>query len=833
MKKTKMLLAFVLALAMLFSVVLTACTPEEKPNPDTECTHEWGEWETLQEASCISVGLKERTCKLCEETEEEPIPALGHNYGEDNICTRCGLGKDSFAALTNGKEYGEDYIALYEVYGNDISIADVSSDGKGAYIQKKPRVQNDDGEWEEDASKDAQKYYLGLDFLSMAMVYNCSVPAGSDTYKTQDDVYAKWWQYFIERWNALLPEIPLYSNEYYDLYNTKLTGVEGNYATNPYWSVSSAIIGWKSTDNKAIIGNSTEPTGKFRYASFGTSSPNAADNDMANLISGLSTVTTNAEGGYQWNTTAVKSHSEKVNEDGTKTYTVEIFDDLKLSDGSPITIDNYLVFLLAFSSPVATEAAGKDHQAGLSYVGYAEFSEYDGTNATASEVSQSFKGITKINDYKFEVTVIADYANYFYGVTQAGFSPESIELWLGKGNSVQYDAEGHPYLSDGFYAKSGDSYTVAAHIKASAANTDDSYPYSGAYVVKSFDKATKTATLELNPYFKGDVYGTKPSITNITYKYIVTATQLADFRAGNLDFIAGITGGADTDAAVKYADESNGKAAYIHYGRAGYGKLGFRSDFGSTQFTAVRQALAYCIDRSQFALDFNGGYGGTVDGPYYKGSWMYKKAEEYGLELDSYAASLEAAKALLVADGWIYGADGSDYVSGVRYKLIDSADMSANDVTFQAKDGSAVTVPVVVTKDASGNVTNIKVAGTGDAANAYLMPLVINWYGTQDNDFSTYVISYVATGKSLAAQAGFKVCYTIGDFSPMLDELYQAPVYGYYQGTPMYNMFNFATGFNSAAYDYSFNCTIDPDMYNDGWSAWYLKDAYDVYNIEK
>lgn len=831
MKKTKMLLAFVLALAMLFSVVLTACTPEEPAEP-TECTHEWGEWRTLQEATCISVGLNVRTCGLCEEEEEKPIPALGHNYDSDTgICSLCGASKNSFP---NHLTYGEDYVALYEVYGSDISIADVHSDERGAFIQKKPRVQNGEGEWEEDSSKDAQKYYLGLDFLSMAMVYNCDVPTGSETYKTPDDVYAMWWRYFIERWNALLPEIPLYSNEYYDLYNTKLTGVEGHYATNPYWGVSSAIIGWRSTDNKAIIGNSTEPTGKFRYASFGASSPNAADNDMANLISGLGTVTTNAEGGYQWNEeTVVKSHDEKLNADGTKTYTIEIFDDLKLSDGSAVNVDNYLVFLLAFSSPVAVEAAGRDHKAGLSYVGYSEFAKYNGSNATEEGVSKSFKGVKKLSDYKFEVTVTEDYANYFYGVAQAGFSPESIELWLGEGNSVQYDAEGHPYLSDGFYEKSGESYKVAAHIKAAAANTDTTYPYSGAYVVKSFDKATKTATLELNPHFKGDVYGTKPSIQTITYKYIVTATQLADFKAGNLDFIAGITGGADTDAAVKYADEeSNGKAAYIHYGRAGYGKLGFRADFGPTQFTAVRQALACCIDRAQFALDFNGGYGGKVDGPYYAGSWMYKQAVEYGMELDLYTPDVDTAKALLVSDGWIYAADGSEYASGVRYKLIDGAEMSANDVTFRAKDGSVATVPVVATKDASGKVTSIKVAGEGDKVNAYLMPLVINWFGTQDNDFTTYVISYVASGTSLAAQAGFKVCYQVGDFSPMLDELYQAPVYGFYQGTPMYNMFNFATGFNSAAYDFAYNCTIDPAMYDD-YSQWYLKDTFDVYNIAK
>ena len=79
--------------------------------------------------------------------------------------------------------------------------------------------------------------------------------------------------------------------------------------------------------------------------------------------------------------------------------------------------------------------------------------------------------------------------------------------------------------------------------------------------------------------------------------------------------------------------------------------------------------------------------------------------------------------------------------------------------------------------------------------------------------------------------AGFAVQYTIGDFSPMLDELYQMAVYGYYAGTPLYTCFNFATGFTSAAYDYAHMMTIDPSMYDD-YSAYYIKDVADIYWLQ-
>ena len=62
------------------------------------------------------------------------------------------------------KEYGVDYVSLYSKFGKETSIADVEEDPETgfAYIEK-----------------DGVKYELGLDFLSMAMVYNTG-PAGSD-----------------------------------------------------------------------------------------------------------------------------------------------------------------------------------------------------------------------------------------------------------------------------------------------------------------------------------------------------------------------------------------------------------------------------------------------------------------------------------------------------------------------------------------------------------------------------------------------------------------------------------------------------------------------------
>lgn len=684
----------------------------------------------------------------------------------------------------NGKEYGVDYTSLYSQFGKETTIADVTEDEETGlcYIEK-----------------DGVEYELGLDFLSMAMVYNTQVVDGWDT---EDDVYATWWRYYMQRWNYLMPEIPLYANEYYDLYNAQIKGTD-EHPTNPYWSPASALIDWTSEkeDNSIIMGNTTDLSGKFRYAAFGGSNPGAADLDVQNLSTGLETVAITKEGGYEWNPTVVKSHEETMNEDGTRTYTVTIYDDLKLSDGTPVTVKNYVVFPMVFSSPVGVAAAGKDHQAGMTLEGFKTFNTYDGTEGSGTK---ELAGLRMIDDYTYSITVAADYANYFYAISYAGLSAYDVSLWIGDAD-VKDDGNG-VYFTDDFYAKEGDKYVMADHIVTASQNTDTTYPYSGPYVVKSYDSADKSAVLELNPNFKGNYEGVKPTIAKVVYKKIVSSTQLEDLKAGTLDVIGGITGGDETNEALALADGSEGKYVYTHYSRAGYGKLGFRADYGPAQFTEVRQAVAYCMDRAKFAKDFTGGYGGVVDGPYYSGSWMYKAAVDQGMILNAYATSVDSAIEVLTEGGWVYDAEGNDYVEGVRYKKIPGAVATENDINYKSKDGAYVTTKV------------------GDD---YYMPLVLNWYGTSDNPFTDQLMTGFASNDNVIA-AGFNVQYTIGDFAPMLDELYQAAVYGYYSGSPMYSVFNFATGFTSAAYDYSYQMTIDPAMYDD-YSAYYIKDQADVY----
>lgn len=798
----KKLLAMLLAVVMVLSVVAcTATTPAaqtNQPAAETKTTDAPAAEQPAAEQPAEEPATEEPAAE--EPAEETEAPAVeARNFVVANAAPSTG---ESEVMTLSKYEYDKDYTSLYfakisdtETIGSVVTLDDVTEDEDTgfAYI-----------------TVNGEPALLGLDFLTMAMVYNTTPTA---TYPTEDDAYAAWWRLYITRWNYLLPEVPLYSNEYYDLYNAKIKGVT-EFPTNPFWSPASALIDWSSEkdDNSIILGNSTELSGQFRIAAFGKSSPAASDLDIESLTSGLETVSTTKEGGFVWNDTVVAEHNETINEDGTLTYTIKIKDDLKFSDGSAVTAKDYLALTMLQGSPVYTEAASRESNF-QTVVGWKNaYQKYTGPDS--EEGTKVFSGLHLIDDYTFSVTIAADYANYFYKIRYGAFSPVYTAAWLGEGVEIKDDGEGC-YLSDEFYAKNDEgAYVQAAAVKTLCTDTSaENYaaaPWSGPYVVVSFDNTDSSAVLAANPYFKGNYEGATPKIEKIVYKKIVPSTQLEDFKAGGLDVIAAITGGAETDEALKAADESNGAFVYTHYSRAGYGKLGFRADFGPAQFVSVRQAIALCMDRAQFAKDFTGGYGGVVDGPYYKGSWMYQAAEAQGMLLDSYATSADAAIEVLEADGWVYAADGSDYVEGVRYKKIPAEFISENDKTYASKDGAYKTVEV-----------------NGD----YYMPLVINWFGTADNPFTDLLQTGFKANENVA-KVGMVVYDNIGDFGPMLDELYQQAVYGFYAGTPMYCAFNFATGFNSAAYDYAFNMTIDPAMYDD-YSAYYIKDYADILWLNK
>lgn len=682
-----------------------------------------------------------------------------------------------------------DFTSVYDMIGSFVTIDMVEENENGlAFVQY-----------------EGVRYELGMDFLSTAMVYNTAVPTDHAQYQTAEDVYNAWWKLYIQRWNYLVPEVPLYSNEYYDLYNAKLE----NFETSPYWGVADAIVAARvtSAENAVSIGSVTDLSGAFRNAAWGKSSAGAADQDIQRLTAGHATVMTDRNGDYIWNLSALTEEpAAKTNADGTLTYTISIRRGLQFSDGSPITADNYLAALLCNSSPVGV-AAGGTGLSGKTLVGYKAFSQYDGTGEKVY-----FEGVKKLNDYTFSVTFLPEYADYYYAMGYASFSPDPLPLYLGNA-AIVTDARGCCGLSASFYEKrqvnGRAEYQTAGLIRSNLA-WDSGLPYAGPYTVAYYDAAAKSVTLSRNPRYTGDDARGRASIETIRYGKIVSETQLDQFRTGQLDVLSGLIGATDIRSALRLVSSDPTRYRYTRYDRAGYGKLGFRADFGPTGFVEVRQAIAYTINRPAFAQTFTGGYGSVVHGPYYTGSSAYLAAKDT-LQLDPYTFSPDSAIEVLEAGGWVYNADGTLYdrdVGGIRYKKLEGYARTRDNLYFATTDGKYRTVRV-----------------NGE----YYMPLAINYYGTQPNPVTDQLLTDWVSSPTATREIGMYIRYTQTDFDTGLYGELQRMTESGYDGVPKLNAINFATSFESAAYDYAFYWTIDPDEIAKGYSICFLVDEADFW----
>ena len=679
--------------------------------------------------------------------------------------------------------YRENYDSVYAEIGEGVTLDSVREEEDGRCY----------------ANINGKEYELGMDFLSMAMVYNAKP---TQKFPTPTEAYNEWWRLFIQRWNLLVPEVPLYSNRYYDIYNAKIDELK----TTPYWDVASAIVGAKVTGSDfVILGSNTELTGAFRNAAFGKSAAGAADLDVQELTNGYSTVVTDKDGVYVWaDGEILRSHTEKVNADGTKTFTLQIADDITFSDGTPIRAENYLVGLLVGSSSVMKEAGGSDAE-GLALVGYENFNRYAGEGTPVP-----FAGVRLLDEYTFSVTVKKEYADYYYAIEYGAFTPLPAALYLGD-FKIFDDGQG-VYIEKGFYGRTEKNgvaaYTMAGKIQKNLANlNENAFPYSGPYTVESYDEGTRVAILRRNERYKGDHRGV-PSIERIFYVKVISETQIDQLTKGRVDVLSSVTGGEETKAALAVVDNKRFKET--HYDRAGYGKLAFRCDFGPTQFAEVRRAVMHTIDRDEFAQTFTGGYGSVVHAPYHAGLDAYNAVKDK-LKLNKYPYSVEKAKAELISGGWIYDGLGKVYEegNGIRYKKLSGYEKTYNNLTFASADNRYKTV---------------KIDGE------YYMPLVINWMGTQPNPVTDQLITAWQNNPNAGRKIGAYITYTSGNMSSALyGEYLQMPAYGFTRAR--YGAVNFATGFTGAAYDQSQSWTIDPEKYRH-YSANFLMDEADFYVAE-
>ena len=497
-----------------------------------------------------------------------------------------------------------------------------------------------------------------------------------------------------------------------------------------------------------VIGSINQVINEFYDTGFSTSETNY---NMYDLIhGGYDTVVFSKEGEFQYNDTVVASHEETENEDGTKTYTVTINDGLVWSDGTPITAKDYVFAVLLENSDEMAGVDGYPCNTGYSYVGYDEW--LDGS-------ADAFAGVHLVDDMTYSLTVKAEELPYHYDITYATIRPRPLHV-IAPECDVEDTENGATITGD---------FTTEL-LQETINNVETGYRYNpkvtcGPYLFDNFDEASQQATLKANPEFVGDYRGVKPSIETLVIKTVSSDTMMNELESGSVDLLYSCSGGDTINAGLDLVEE--GKAADTTYMRNGYGKIQFDCSVFPTDSQNVRQAIAYCLDRNEFARQYTGGYGSVVHSFYGLAQWEYQDSVEWINEnLNTYEMNVDAAKELLEADGWNLNADGTPYSgTGTRYKEVDGE----------------------------------------------IVPLVITWCNSEGNPVSELLATMLP---ETMAEAGMELQATTTDFATLQNGILHA-------GDTMYNMYNLATGFATANSPWYYFSSDEAWMgnYNTNWIA--------------
>ena len=427
------------------------------------------------------------------------------------------------------------------------------------------------------------------------------------------------------------------------------------------------------------VGNPTEMRGDFFTELWGNVT---SDIDVRDLLHGYDLVYwSGEEGKFAANPTVVTSVSVTENAAKDKTYRFTLNENLRYSDGSYITAWDYAFTFLLLIAPELQGAGGTPKR--TDYIsGYGNY---------VAGREKALSGIRVTNNRSISITLDHNYLPFFYEMGLLSCNPYPITV-IAPGVSVRDDGKGI-YLEGAF---TSELLNRTLNDPETGYRTHPSV-VSGPYTIKSFDGVT--AEFEKNPYFIGNAKGELPLIINLTYTLADNETMMGKLESGEFDLLNKVL---KADSITKgLILVGGGKTSMSNYPRTGLSYISFACEKPAVASTAVRQAIAYCMDREAIIREYSGNYGTRVDGYYGVGQWMYgivtgtiappvnrpatndKTAQEkYKKELAAweqlslknlniYAVNLDKASNLLLSDGWQKNSEGicEKWIDGQAVKL--------------------------------------------------------------------------------------------------------------------------------------------------------------------
>lgn len=549
--------------------------------------------------------------------------------------------------------------------------------------------------------------------------------------------------------------------------------------------------GEKKADGQVVIGTSTEASGDWAYSAF-TRNPNATDNEVVKLTDDMNTIDTDQHGDYVINKTVVKSYERIEEENGNVTFKFVINDGLKFNNGEAVTAENFVAWNMFVSSPAGKEMGVVD----------ASYDKLLGGVAYRNGETNVLSGLRIYDEHTFSVTILktnvagdTNYLPYYYDLGYGAMQAVNLTYWFGEGWSVKDDGEGVYFVNaDG---KEFTAETVGETVEAGRFATGNRVT-AGPYNLVSYDQSSSEIVLEVNENYNGNFEGQKPGIKKLVIVKTSDDTVMDMISTGQIQIYSGIADGSQVNAVFDLIEAGTIDSSPSQYDRAGYGYFGFACDLGPAQFTEFRQAVAYLLNRVEFAQTFCQGWGSVVHGPYCTAFTMTSKTD-IDKKVNHYDYNPEKAVELLKQAGFVYNADGSDYVDGsgeVRY-----AKVTEEQARYYESFNKVL---------ADGTI---------------LMPATLNWASSEGNSVSALLTTMLASSDATKA-AGVSIVKTEMTFPSLLSYMYRQEMNGAVGdfSVPTYNMFNLATGYNGGVYDEAYNWTTNPEYIEQGYNIQHLYD---------
>ncbi len=424
------------------------------------------------------------------------------------------------------------------------------------------------------------------------------------------------------------------------------------------------------------VGNPTPMRGEFFTGMWGNAT---SDSDVRDLLHGYNLVVWDGnEAMFTADTSVVTDVTATANEAGDHSYVITLANDLYYSDGTKITAWDY-AFSYLFSIAPELEDIGAVPMRREHLLGYQAYVE---------KTSRVLSGVRVPSDNTIIVTLNGKYLPFFYELALLQCNPYPISV-IAPGVTVKDDGDG-VYLDGEF---------TAELLRKTILDPETGYQshpavVCGPYTLTSWDGVK--AEFAINPYYKGNRYGEKPTIPRLTYTLAENDTMLEKLENGEFNLLDKVTRADSIQGGIAMTGDAFRMTTYP---RVGVSYFSFACEKPTVSSVAVRQAFAWCLDRDALTAAYTGNFGQRVDGYYGIGQWMYglvtgaidppvdlpeegnaAAAQAYEAELEKwkelnldnltqYTLDLEKAKALLDEDGWTLNAEGLREKDGVVLDL--------------------------------------------------------------------------------------------------------------------------------------------------------------------